>query len=100
MWRLSPAKAESGREFWPICEVLQAMKQAEYPRPLWFLSRSVEEPTASWQKFRNALLEHAEACDQGFQSMRLKLLGQTLLFGRRPAFRKRCEEFLPKRTEP
>src|SRR4051812_27691428 len=35
MRRLSPVKAESSREFWTICEVLQAMKEAEYPWPLW-----------------------------------------------------------------
>lgn len=62
MWRLSPAKAESWREFWTICEALQAMKQVEYPRPLWFpksihrvLPLSVEERTSYWRKLRPRL---------------------------------------------
>jgi len=84
---LAPAKAESWREFWTICEVLQAMKEAEYPRPFWFsksihrvLALSVEERTPYWRKLRYDLLEHAHACDQGLQRMTLKLLRQILRF--------------------
>jgi len=87
MRRLPPAKAESWREFWTICEVLQAMKEAEYPRPLWFsksvnrvLAQAVEERTPYWRKLWHDLLEHVDLCDRGLQRMTLKLLGQILCF--------------------
>ena len=73
MRRLSPAKAESWREFWTICEVLQAMKEAEYPRPLWFpksihrvLALSVEERTPYGENYGTTCFEHGVHVTSGY----------------------------------
>jgi hypothetical protein len=46
MQGLAPVKAESWREFWTICEVLQALKEAEYWRCLSRSACPIGETTA------------------------------------------------------
>jgi hypothetical protein len=87
MRRLPPAKAESWREFCTICEVLQAMKEAEYPGRFGFLSQSIEYWHWLWRSARPIGENYGTIClstwiyvTGGLQRMTLKLLGQILRF--------------------
>jgi hypothetical protein len=62
---LSPAEADSRREFWTLCEALQAMENTKCPPPDWFVesfSRIIEYPSDEraepWRELRHRLLEH------------------------------------------
>jgi hypothetical protein len=58
-------EAESRREFWTLCEALQAMENTRCPPPEWFLAsfqQALEQPSgeraAPWRELRHRLLEH------------------------------------------
>jgi len=58
-------EAESRREFWTLCEALQAMEDTHCPPPDWFLElfqKALEQPSPEraqlWREVRHRLLEH------------------------------------------
>ena len=61
-----PSKeADSRREFWTLCEALQAMEDTKCPPPDWFiesfkevLEHRSEERAEPWRELRHRLLEH------------------------------------------
>ena len=62
---LPPNEADSRREFWTLCEALQAMEDTKCPPPDWFiesLKKVLEQPSAEraepWRELRHRLLEH------------------------------------------
>jgi hypothetical protein len=62
---LAPKEAESRREFWTLCEALQAMTDTQCPPPDWFLEsfkdvlqQPSEERAEPWRDLRHQLLEH------------------------------------------
>ena len=62
---LAPKEAESRREFWTLCEALQAMTDTKCPPPDWFLDsfnevlqQPSEERAEPWRDLRHRLLEH------------------------------------------
>lgn len=62
---LPPKEAESQREFWTLCEALQAMEDTRCPPPGWFvdsfnevLQQPSEERAQPWRDLRHRLLEH------------------------------------------
>lgn len=62
---LSPKEAQSRREFWTLCEALQAMEDTRCPPPDWFmpiflqvLERASDERAEPWRDLRHSLLEH------------------------------------------
>ncbi len=62
---LPPKEAESRREFWTLCEALQAMEDTRCPPPDWFieafnevLQQPSEERAQPWRELRHRLLEH------------------------------------------
>ena len=63
--RLPPKEADSRREFWTLCEALQAMEDTKCPPPDWFIEsfKSVleypsEERAEPWRELRHQLLGH------------------------------------------
>jgi hypothetical protein len=59
------AQAETRREFWTLCEALQAMEDTHYPPPDWFLAsfqqvldQPADQRAESWRDLRHRLLEH------------------------------------------
>ncbi len=62
---LTPNEAECRREFWTLCEALQAMTNTKCPPPEWFpelfdevLQQPSEERAKPWRDLRHRLLEH------------------------------------------
>ena len=62
---LPPKEADSRREFWTLCEALQAMEDTKCPPPDWFIEsfkRVLEYPSEEraepWRELRHQLLEH------------------------------------------
>ena len=62
---LPPREADSRREFWTLCEALQAMEDTKCPPPDWFiesfkevLKYPSEEQAEPWRELRHRLLEH------------------------------------------
>lgn len=62
---LPPNEADSRREFWTLCEALQAMEDTRCPPPGWFiecfkevLQQPSEERAQPWRELRHRLLEH------------------------------------------
>ncbi len=62
---LPPKEAESRREFWTLCEALQAMEDTKCPPPGWFiesfnevLQQPSDERAQPWRELRHRLLEH------------------------------------------
>ncbi len=62
---LDPKEADSRREFWTLCEALQAMTDTKCPPPNWFmdsfkevLDQPSEERAEPWRDLRHRLLEH------------------------------------------
>lgn len=62
---LPPKEAESRREFWTLCEALQAMEDTRCPPPGWFLEsfkevlqQPCDESAEAWRELRHRLLEH------------------------------------------
>jgi hypothetical protein len=62
---LRPKEADSRREFWTLCEALQAMEDTKCPPPDWFiesfkkvLEYRSEERAEPWRELRHRLLEH------------------------------------------
>lgn len=62
---LPPREADSRREFWTLCEALQAMEDTKCPPPDWFiesfkevLKYPSEERSEPWRELRHRLLEH------------------------------------------
>ena len=60
-----PQEADSRREFWTLCEALQAMEDTKCPPPDWFLesfNKVLEYPSEAraepWRELRHRLLEH------------------------------------------
>ena len=60
-----PGEADSRREFWTLCEALQAMEDTRCPPPDWFiesfnkvLEHPSEERAEPWRELRHRLLEH------------------------------------------
>ncbi len=60
-----PKEADSRREFWTLCEALQAMEDTRCPPPDWFiesfkkvLKYPSEERAEPWRELRHRLLEH------------------------------------------
>ena len=60
-----PKEADSRREFWTLCEALQAMEDTRCPPPDWFvfsfkkvLEHPSEERAEPWRELRHRLLEH------------------------------------------
>jgi len=60
-----PREADSRREFWTLCETLQAMEDTKCPPPDWFiesfkevLENPSEERAEPWRELRHRLLEH------------------------------------------
>ena len=58
-------EANSRREFWTLCEALQAMEDTKCPRPDWFiesfkkvLEYPSEERAEPWRELRHPLFEH------------------------------------------
>ena len=58
-------EADSRREFWTLCEALQAMEETKCPPPDWFiesfkkvLGYPSEERAEPWRELRHRLLEH------------------------------------------
>ena len=58
-------EAESRREFWTLCEALQAMEDTHCPPPDWFLGsfqQVLEQPSGEraepWRELRHRLLEY------------------------------------------
>jgi hypothetical protein len=63
--RLPPKEADSRREFWTLCEALEAMEDTKCPPPEWFiesfnkvLEHPSEERAESWRELRHRLLVH------------------------------------------
>jgi hypothetical protein len=62
---LPPKEADSRREFWTLCEALQAMEDTKCPPPDWFIesfNNVLEHPSEyraePWREVRHRLLEH------------------------------------------
>ena len=62
---LPPKEADSRREFWTLCEALQATEDTKCPPPDWFLesfNKVLEHPSDKraepWRELRHRLLEH------------------------------------------
>jgi len=62
---LPPKEVDSRREFWTLCEALQAMEDTKCPPPDWFiesfkevLEHRSEERAEPWRELRHRLLEH------------------------------------------
>jgi hypothetical protein len=62
---LPPREADSRREFWTLCEALQAMEDTKCPPPDWFiesfnkvLEYASEKRAEPWRELRHRLLEH------------------------------------------
>ena len=62
---LPPKEADSRREFWTLCEALQAMEDTKCPPPDWFiesfkkvLEYASEVRAEPWRELRHRLLEH------------------------------------------
>jgi len=62
---LPPKEADSRREFWTLCEALQAMDDTKCPPPDWFIESFKEvlecpsdERAEPWRELRHRLLEH------------------------------------------
>jgi hypothetical protein len=62
---LAPKEAQSRREFWTLCEALQAMTDTRCPPPIWFidsfnevLEQPSDERAKPWRELRHRLLEH------------------------------------------
>jgi hypothetical protein len=60
-----PREADSRREFWTLCEALQAMEDTKCPPPDWFIESFNEvleypsdERAEPWRELRHRLLEH------------------------------------------
>ena len=58
-------EADSRREFWTLCEALQAMEDTKCPPPDWFIEsfkKVLEYPSEKraepWRELRHRLLEH------------------------------------------
>ena len=69
---LPPGEAEARREFWTLCEALQAMEDTHCPPPDWFLvsfQEVLEHPSPEraepWRALRHRLLEHLDECRKG-----------------------------------
>ena len=62
---LPSKEADSRREFWTLCEALQALEDAKCPPPDWFIESfkkvlecPSEERAEPWRELRHRLLEH------------------------------------------
>jgi hypothetical protein len=74
---LAPKEAESRREFWTLCEALQAMTDTRCQPPDWFLESLQEvlqqpsdERAEPWRQLRHRLLEHMGEVQKGRRATR------------------------------